>query len=264
MVEEGIRPISGNTSGEKISSPHAPHNSLIKQEVVFTDVNDNSKRVVMLGFSKEDLDRLSNWEKNVWGESGREFGSSVGQFDQELSESRQEWEEVLGGNTSLDNNETVHKLREEIADGLISNIGILRHLEPENDEAANFIYSSVYESSKSKKRSTESSVTLYQLKGQKLLDRISECDEDSIENMSKIDKNEIKMMVGSVMKAGFDALEKLNIDTGFVVSDKLRIVMRLKYSELNMRKYGSAEGAKKGWNANQLTVIQADNLAQAA
>ena len=71
------------------------------------------------------------------------------------------------------------------------------------------------------------------------------------------------MMVGSVMKAGFEALEKLGIDAGAVVSDKIR-TNNIKYSPQRLQRKGSAERAKQDWNRKQLPVIQPDVIYEAA
>lgn len=223
--------------------------------VRFRRKNKAPDLVMSTGITKDHLERIANWEMSIWGEQGRGFDGSVGQFKQELSESRDVWIKVVEEKASLGDEDIIHKLREEIGDGIISNIGLLRQLEPDNDVAANFIYRSVYESSKSKRRSRETSIALYQLKGQRLLERIDECGQDCVDRLSGRDRNEIKMMVGSVMKAGFEALDKLGIDTETVVSDKVRIVSKFKYSPQRVQKKGSVEAAKKDWEMRQLPVV---------
>lgn len=215
-----------------------------------------SRDVVKTGLTLDHVRQIADWEKNVWGETGRSFSGAVDQIGQELRETSEVWIKVVEGEASVSEVRTMHHLRAEIADGLVAGIGGARALFERDDvQAATFLQRAIVDSATCLKITPDSSVVLYQLKGQRFLDKVAEVEAKNVSEMSPAEKNEIKMALGSYMKAGFEALWKLGVDPGLLVRDTVRMNRELKYRKDIVSDIGMT-GAKDKWNKRQLTVIQ--------
>ncbi len=239
-------------SGLKDPSISVPLNSLEFSRVL------PSGDIIKTGLTIDHVRQIAEWEQSVWGEAGRSFSGAVDQIGQELRETSDVWIKIVEDEASLSNSETIHHLRAEIADGLVAGIGGARALFEKDDiQSAAFLQRSILDSATSRKITPDSSVVLYQLKGQRFLDKVAEMETRIVRDMLPAEKNEARMALGSYMKAGFEALWKLGADPSVLVMDIVRMNKVLKYREDVVSSIGMA-GAKDKWNIHQLPVVQVE------
>lgn len=211
--------------------------------------------IIRTDLTTDHLRAISEWENSIWTARPKPLAETRSQFLQELEEVEEVWS---NGNADLTDASTRHHLGEEIGDGIIAGIGILRSVLERDDLRIQGFLSTVLNQPTSQRRLTpESRVKYYQKNGGKLLKVL-----DSISSSGQFcaaDKTIIINSVGSSMKAGIEAMEVLGMSPGHVVEDKTRI-MKLKYSVPRVTLNGSTKGAKEDWEKRQLPVFQPNEV----
>src|SRR3989344_207455 len=219
-----------------------PAQNTLRDTLGFTRVFPDPPIVLRTDLTSEHLRRIFEWENSVWTE-GRPYSETTAQFSEELREARDIWINVLEGREDLADASTMHHLREEIGDGIIASVGIVRSV---LERALN--------QDDRVRGGLQSRVSLYLLKGQRMVDRLSAYGQSD----GRIDpsrRNDIVMTIGGAIKSGFVALERLGIGPGQVIDGKIA-TNRIKYSPTRLAEHGSLPEAKRDWNRRQLPVIE--------
>jgi hypothetical protein len=216
---------------------------------------------IKTGLTSEHLRQIFEWETSIWSE-GKPYEDTLAQFTQEQGEATEIWKKVLEGEAGLEEPGTIHDLRAEIGDGIIAGIGMLRSIYERDDERVQATLTKALNQPEStrKRTSVEARVSAYSLKGQGLISMLEGLRDEGLgpNSWSGTQRNDVVLAIGSVMKAGFEALRKLGVEPGRVIEDKIGI-NRIKYSQEAVAATGSMEAAKQRWKNNNLAVVHLDN-----
>lgn len=255
---EAAHQTTADEIGVHISVPDTPQKNSELEGIVFEGVDQSSGVQVKTHITREILDRIASLEQNAYGEGGRSFKGAIDQFEEELRESRENFAHVKRGKTNLSVNETLHNQREEIGDGLISSVGLVRKL-MSDDEAIDFVAEVDYKRrlnpiSTNTIKESEKGIRKYHKAGKKLLRRLKDIDVDDSSQMTEEEQKKIKKHLRRVLGSGLDAMDLLNANSS-LIDRKLQITSRLKYSKARIERTGSASAAKKEWERRQLPVL---------